>query len=281
MLTSSGCFGHTHIGKVRQDNEDRFLVDFWPNRSAVLAVIADGMGAYGGGATAAATVIETFAQLTHRELPPSRSERYELLLSAFYRADDRVRELQASTYPEMGATVAAAIITGNELLHLYSGDCRVYHFAKGEAIYVSRDHSVVRALVEAGMINETEAAVHPMRNIVTSCLGGPTTKLRLTVDPQLGGSELPEIPSEGPFRLLSTGDVIVMCSDGLWSGLDGNVLANTVRRSRSSRMDAKELSNLLVELALSGPAADNITGVVLDADSLSADFERIIRQGEL
>jgi hypothetical protein len=46
-------------------------------------------------------------------------------------------------------------------------------------------------------------------------------------------------------------------------------------------MDAKELSNLLVELALSGPAADNITGVVLDADSLSADFERIIRQGEL
>jgi len=245
MLTSSGCFGHTHIGKVRQDNEDRFLVDFWPNRSAVLAVIADGMGAYGGGATAAATVIETFAQLTHRELPPSRSERYELLLSAFYRADDRVRELQASTYPEMGATVAAAIITGNELLHLYSGDCRVYHFAKGEAS------------------------------------GGPTTKLRLTVDPQLGGSELPEIPSEGPFRLLSTGDVIVMCSDGLWSGLDGNVLANTVRRSRSSRMDAKELSNLLVELALSGPAADNITGVVLDADSLSADFERIIRQGEL
>lgn len=272
MLTSNGCFGHTHIGKVRTENEDRFLVDFWPNRSAVLAVIADGMGAYGGGAIAATAVIETFGLLTSQHLPASRLERYELLLSAFYEADDRIRELQASTYPEMGATVAAVIITGNELLHLYSGDCRLYHFIRSKAPYVSRDHSIVRAMVDAGTISDTEATVHPMRNIVTSCLGGPTTKVRLTVDPQLEGSVLSETHLAGPFRLLESGDVVVMCSDGLWSGIDGDGMMDTVLRGTGLRMNSEELSNALVQLALSGSATDNITGIVLDVDALYADF---------
>jgi protein phosphatase len=196
------------------------------------------------------------------------------LLSAFYKADDRVRELQSSTYPEMGATVAAVIITGNELLHLYSGDCRLYHFNGGKAPYVSHDHSIVRAMVDAGTISESEAAVHPMRNIVTSCIGGPTRKVRLTVDPQLVGSVSSEPQFAGPFRWLASDDIIVMCSDGLWSGINDDDLTETVMRGAVSRMGSDELSNTLVQLALSGAAADNITGIVLDGDVWNTDFYR-------
>ncbi len=274
MLTSNSCFGRTHIGKVRRENEDRFLVDSWPYRSAVLAVVADGMGSYGGGAIASASVVETFAQLVTQDLPNSRLERYELLLSAFYKADENIRALQASTYPEMGATVAAAMIAGNELLHLYSGDCRLYHFMSTGVPYSTCDHSVVRALVNSGSISESEADIHPMRNIVTSCLGGPSAKLRLTVDPQLVDPASPETLLDGPFRQLAPGDLIVMCSDGLWSGLGKDQLTDVVQRAALSSRDSERLCDSLVELALSGPAADNITGIVLDADALFVDFPR-------
>ena len=272
MSTHSGCYGRSHIGKVRTENEDSFLIEYWPTQSAAIVVVADGMGSYGGGATAAMAVTETFAELVSKPLPHSRNARYELLLGAFYHADAKIKWLQDTSNPEMGATVAAAIVTEDELMYLYAGDCRVYHFSRDGETFISRDHSVTRALLDAGKIDQDEAARHPMGSVVTSCLGGPPLTSRITIDPQYADGLSSDDENSGPFRKLAHGDIIVLCCDGLWGEIADNSISVLVQRSRFYGQSAKQISSGLINLALDGPATDNITGIVIDADALYAEF---------
>jgi serine/threonine protein phosphatase PrpC len=191
-----------------------------------------------------------------------------MLLSAFYRADARIRNLQGLGTSEMGATVVACVATENEVLHLHAGDCRIFHFSGDRLAYVSHDHSVVQALVDSGIIDEQDAVAHPMRNAVTSCVGGPSSNLRLTIDPQYDADDSDGIQGDSAFRALSNGDVIVMCSDGLWSEVGRDKMWAAVKRTRLTGCVATELSAALLQLALAGPATDNITAIVIDTDRL-------------
>jgi PPM family protein phosphatase len=273
MLTINGSFGQTHVGKVRKENEDRFLINVWPEQPAVLAVVADGMGSYGGGADAAQAVVEAFSELLHQPLPETVSCQYEMLLGAFYAADAQIRVLQSSSFPDMGATALATIITPNYLLYLHAGDCRLYHFKDEEPVFYSHDHSIIQALIDSGTIDEHQAARHPMRNIVTSCLGGPQANSRLSIDPQWNSDDQ-EFPGEfGPQRPLSSGDIIVMCSDGLWSDIRCSELSEIVGQAVANVSRAETLSSKLAETALSRTGADNITAIVFDVDALRVSLE--------
>ena len=133
------------IGKVRENNEDNYLLETWDNQ-AILAVVADGMGGRRGGEVASKIAVDTFRELLKEPLPDTAEKRYEKLLETYYHADHAIREKVNDNFRliGMGTTIVTAIITPTELIHLYAGDCRLYHFRENKCLYVTSDHSVVQ-----------------------------------------------------------------------------------------------------------------------------------------
>lgn len=241
----------THIGKVRSVNEDVGCMVRLRDPGAVMAAVVDGMGGHGGGDVASRLAVRAIRRATRRPLPTDVEGRYEWLLQGIHDADSAIRSAGARELGlgAMGATVAAMLVTQEQCLLLHAGDCRAYHFRKGVQQFVTVDHSIVQLLIEVGTITPDQVSTHPMRSVVTSCLGGGQDA-RLTVDPRFeeGG---------GPaFRDLEAGDTLVLCSDGLW----GEVPAadfEAIVAAYSGR--PRLLVRACIEAALANGAGDNVT----------------------
>jgi PPM family protein phosphatase len=245
----------TDCGKVRPHNEDNYLLESWPETSTVLAVVADGMGGHRGGEVAAKIAVDTFGKLLKTPLPETSQERYELLLKCFYDADEAIQEAACENFKlfGMGTTIIAAIVSPTECIHLYAGDCRLYHFAKGNKTYITADHSVVQVLLELGRITEEDIPTHPMRSVVNSCLGGKENH-QFSVDPKWGNEDLPVV------RKWSAGDVLLLCSDGLNGEVSKQELTSLVQEFGDS---PEKLIEECVNKALEHGGGDNITVIAI------------------
>lgn len=263
----AGTAARTDCGLLRTVNEDAVLLRAWPgNPEAILAVVVDGMGSYGGGDAASAIAVDAFAELLGEPLPANPVARCEALLGAFYAADDRIREAGGRQFPEMGATAVAAIVTPGELVHLYAGDCRLYVMRGGDIVYKTHDHSAVQVLLDSGRISEEEARGHQMRHLVTSCLGGPNVIGRLTIDPPMWVDSDGEAEwTEGPFLKTHGDDRIILCSDGLWAELEDEVLLSAHDRHKNFA-DAGALVDECIELANQAGGSDNISIIAISGD---------------
>lgn len=244
----------THIGKKRATNEDNYLLASWSDESAILAVVADGMGGHQAGEVASKIAVDTFGQILNQSLPSETFARYELLLKAFYDADTAIREQAGQDFRlmNMGTTIIAAIITPTELIHLYAGDSRLYHFSGDSPPYITADHSVVQVLIELGKITPEEVSTHPRRAVVNSCLGG-LGESQLSIDPKWDGS-----PS--PVRELHPGDVLLLSSDGLHGEISAQQLQSIVQQFRDS---PEEMVKVCIEAALESGGNDNITVIAI------------------
>ena len=154
------------------------------------------------------------------------------------------RELPAGVRPR--ATCAACLVRDGQATWAHVGDARVYHLRDGVVLERTRDHTPIEQLLQDGLISESEIAGHPMRHYVEYCLGGFT--------------ELPEISVAGP-RTLDSGDILLVCSDGLWSGVTDTELAASAR-------DALALDGWIARMAgravrQTTPHSDNTTAVAL------------------
>ena len=156
----------THVGRVRDHNEDSLIA-----RGMVFAV-ADGMGGHAAGEVASHLAIEALETLA--EQPPAQTED---LVRVLREANRRILESQAQS-PEqrgMGTTIAGLTVVdagGREHWVVFNiGDSRVYRLADNRMSLVTRDHSEVRELMDAGLIDADEASRHPMRNVITRSLG--------------------------------------------------------------------------------------------------------------
>ncbi|MBF0155265.1 MAG: serine/threonine-protein phosphatase [Magnetococcales bacterium] len=203
-------WGYSVIGS-RAANEDSFLAAPFVDGEHWLLLVVDGMGGYQGGQEAARRTVTTFEILLGQTVPTARRDRYAWLLEAFHAAREHIR-LGASrelSWCNMGVTLVAAVVNATECLHLHAGDCRLYHVREGLCSYVTRDHSVVDLLLEMGHITEEAVATHPMRSMVSSCLGA-SPRSNLCVDPkwQDTGDVQPA------FLALQPHDVLLLCSDG-------------------------------------------------------------------
>lgn len=245
----------TDPGKVRPNNEDNCLVEIWPETSTMLAVVADGMGGHKGGEKASEIAINTFRELLNTPLPETNEERYNLLLKCFYDAHEAIQEAACENIKlfGMGTTIIAAIVSPTEYLHLYAGDCRLYHFSPGNKPYITADHSVVQVLLELGRITEEEIPNHPMRSVVNSCLGGKENN-QFSVDPKWDSEELPVV------RKWSKGDVLLLCSDGLNGEVSNQALASLVEEFGES---PERLTEECVSKALEHGGNDNITVIAI------------------
>lgn len=237
----------TDVGRQRSNNEDCFL--YWEpesnddfRRLGRLAIVADGMGGYEGGQEASRLAVETIRAI-YEGTPDGNLQ--HTLLGAFTAAHGNIQRY-AEEHPEfhgMGTTCTALSLVGSELRFAHIGDSRLYHDHAGTISRLTRDHSYVGRLVESGIVRSEDAESHPQRHILTAALGS--------------GREL--FPDSPPQPLvLELGDTLILCTDGLWSLVSEQELANVVRANTPG-----ESCLALVKMALERGGPDNVTVLIL------------------
>lgn len=230
----------------RQDNQDRAAVV--AAEDAAMMLVFDGMGGHSDGARAAETGLKTVQDIfMATRLPVFDPQGF--LYAALARAHDEVVRLGADLAVDFRprATCAVCLIQENGSFWAHIGDSRIYQIRGGRVLARSRDHSHVEVLIQEGAITEEEALDHPMRNFVECCIGGDIPVPDMTITRKL------------PLR---RDDVLLACTDGLWSGLsDAEIAAMAVHPEQSLADNLKALS--VRALSTNAPYSDNTTGTLL------------------
>ena len=233
----------TDIGYVRDHNEDSLII------IPPLFAVADGMGGHEAGEIASEITVNTLA-----ELAPSHLDA-EGLTAAVEAANYNVMKAprQGIGRDGMGTTLTAAMLEGERLLIAQVGDSRAYLLHKGHLQQITRDHSLMADLIEAGQITPEEARVHPNRSVITRAIGSD-----IHMQPDI-------------YELnVDAGDRILLCSDGLSSMISNNAIESIMRR----QSDAQHCADELVTAALENGGADNVTVVVADVPGFSEVREK-------
>jgi serine/threonine protein phosphatase PrpC len=193
----------------REENQDRVAIA--QSDAAALLVAVDGMGGHSDGARAAGLAIETIAS-AFRQVSAPLFDPQGFLHLVIGRAHTRLAKLGADLRVELRprATCALCLVQDGFAYWAHVGDSRIYHLRGEEILDRTRDHSHVEVLLQEGLIREDEMSDHPMRNFVECCIGGNIALPGMTV---------------APARRMRPGDVVLVCTDGFWSGLSDAELA--------------------------------------------------------
>lgn len=231
--------GRSDIGRKRAVNEDSVLV------GPPVFAVADGMGGHAAGDRASAAVVERLAALAgnaeHGYLDVARLD------GALSAAADDIDDFAAHIPIGAGTTVTGALLAlvdGEPHFVVFNiGDSRVYLLLDEEFSRVTRDHSVVQEMVDAGLIDERQAEHHPDSNVITRAVG-----FKESPRPDLW-----MLPMRPGMRLL-------LCSDGLTKEVDDR----GIRRHLADGGTAAETADGLMDAALAAGGRDNVTVVVID-----------------
>jgi serine/threonine protein phosphatase PrpC len=230
----------------RQDNQDRAAIVV--SDEAALMLVFDGMGGHSDGAKAAETGMKVVQEIFMSSVQPIFDPQ-GFLYTALSRAHDEVVRLGAEVAVDFRprATCAVCLVQEGGAFWAHIGDSRIYQVRDGGVLTRSRDHSHVEVLIQEGAISEEEAQDHPMRNFVECCIGGdaPVPDMSIT--------------SRKPLEL---GDVLLACSDGLWSGLGDADMAEIGEPGDNNLVEnLKSLS--MKALNVNSPYSDNTTGTAI------------------
>jgi protein phosphatase len=263
----------THVGKVRPHNEDSYLI-FRTGRSfqrlhtslpdaqvpprfdeaGYVMAVADGMGGHGAGDVASSLALRTAVALVlnaaHWALkldhPEERTREVEQAIARATRYFEQIHQTLANealadpALARMGTTLTASYSFGDDLFVLHVGDSRAYLFREGRLQQLTRDHTIVQTMVDAGVLPREEAPRHRLRHVLTRALGGgPGEAARVDVT----------------HRQLQDGDCVLLCSDGL----SGMVPDERIREALARGDAAEATCESLVERALEAGGKDNVT----------------------
>jgi len=256
-------FGRTDIGCVRDSNQDSYVIGNLetgerleaeqPVRIEVdgrgpLFVVCDGMGGAAGGDVAARLAAEVvWAEMGASESTEERSVYARVLRRAVRLANRRVfqESLKNPRLRGMGTTLSAAGLVGDAVVLAQVGDSRAYIFRNRTLTQVTRDQSIVSALLHAGRITEEEARVSARANMILQALG-------VHEDVQVALSIVE----------VRQGDTLLLCSDGL----HGPVGHDQLEAAFTACPDLDEAVKTLIALARSAGGPDNITAVAARFD---------------
>jgi serine/threonine protein phosphatase PrpC len=230
----------------RQDNQDRAAVVV--SEDAALMLVFDGMGGHSDGARAAETGLQVVQDLFMNATQPIFDPQ-GFLYMALSQAHDEVvclgQDVEVDFRPR--ATCAICLVQEGGSFWAHIGDSRIYQIRDRAVLTRSRDHSHVEVLIQEGAISEEEALDHPMRNFVECCIGGDAAVPDMSITNR---------------KNLAAGDVLLACSDGLWSGLSDDDVANIGEAGDNNLLEnLKELS--VQALTVNSPHSDNTTGTAL------------------
>lgn len=259
----------THVGLIRQNNEDNFVVS--PDLSTslwlipqdgdytdlgpygALLVVADGMGGANAGEVASAICVDTIQQMFTPDALKNvvgNDKSIQQFMSEVVRSADLNilnRSSIDSSTQGMGTTVVMAWILGKRAYVCWCGDSRCYMLSKQRGLVrLSKDHSYVQELVDRGELEPELASEHPLSNVITRCLGDFENR------------------AEPDTRIyeLSDGDVIMLCSDGLCGLCNDNQIAEIISeftRPDEYAIQLMECKNKLIDAALAMGGHDNVT----------------------
>ena len=223
----------TDIGCLRDHNEDSLVV------TPPLFAVADGMGGHAAGEVASEIAVNVLAERAPAHPDPEAlgravEEANRAIIVAAH--EGRGRE-------GMGTTMTAAMLEGERLIIAQVGDSRAYLLHQGKLQQLTRDHSLMADLIEAGQLTPEEARCHPQRSVITRALGS---------DPCMH-PDMYEINVE-------TGDRLLICSDGLSGMVCDNDIESTLARVR----DPQRCASQLVNEAIANGGHDNVTVIVAD-----------------
>ena len=230
-LTSFG--SRTDIGCLRDHNEDSLVV------TPPLFAVADGMGGHAAGEVASEIAVNVLAERAPAHPDPEAlgravEEANRAIIVAAH--EGRGRE-------GMGTTMTAAMLEGERLIIAQVGDSRAYLLHQGKLQQLTRDHSLMADMIEAGQLTPEEARTHPQRSVITRALG---SDVHLHPD-------IYEINVE-------TGDRLLVCSDGLSGMVFDDQIESTLRRVQ----DPQRCASQLVNEAIAAGGHDNVTVIVAD-----------------
>lgn len=237
-------YGSTDKGRVRENNQDTFRIGTL-SKTAVYAVVCDGMGGVAGGNIAsaiAADMVENRIKEQYRENMPETSV-LNMLESAVDAANVQVYD-KALSEPDlmgMGTTLVCTIVDGNSAYVVHVGDSRLYHLTQTELLQITTDHSVVQEMIEKGQLTEAQAKEHPRKHFITRAVG---------VDVH--------VRSDFDILTISDGDKLLLCTDGLTNMLDDSTIERLLRTE-----NGEILLSTLIELANQAGGNDNITAVIV------------------
>ena len=254
-------FGSTDQGIRRSSNQDAFQIKIAGN--LLVATVCDGMGGANGGNVASSVAVEAYSRMLGRYINSALSFVYlgdipdfgqpcpdfpEIRLGDFIAKAVDLANGKVYTMAEadpslagMGTTLTSCVITPVGVVTANIGDSRIYYVRDEKIEQLTRDHSLVQALVDEGTITPEEALTHPNRNIILRALG---------VDEKVA-ADIAEYPlTEG---------TLLLCSDGLSNYFDETFFVQTLGSGRS----CKEKAELLIDYANRCGGADNITAVVI------------------
>lgn len=270
-LTSEDSRGLTHVGKVRESNQDQFLIADLAKSMLVhqtslaiedhrrlfgasqgrLLVVADGMGGHAGGERASTIAVNSLAQHVLNTLPwflglqRNQEDDLEEELKAALRRCQRNIEAEESKKTElrgMGTTLTMAYVIWPRLYVVHAGDSRGYLFRGTELHRITKDHTMAQALVDRGAMSPEEAEASRFSHILSNCIGGGT----------------PDLAPAVYKATLQDGDTILLATDGLTKLVSDENVAKILAREA----DAGAKCDALVNAALEAGGTDNITVVV-------------------
>lgn len=198
---------------ARPHNQDRVAYSY--SRDALLTVLADGMSGHPHGEIAAQLAIEVLTESFQRMALPVLARPSTFLSAHIQLAHDAInRHALLHVMPEAPrTTIVAAMVQHDTLYCAHVGDSRLYHFRNGRLLFRTEDHSKVQLLFRMGLIRKEQMPTHPDRGIIYNCVGG---------------EEPPQVDLARK-RPLQEGDVVLLCTDGLWALLEEDEMAEILQ----------------------------------------------------
>jgi len=253
-------YQQSHIGG-RKVNQDRMGYSY--TRDALLLVLADGMGGHLRGEVAATIALQTMSTLFRSQATPyvRKPERFleEALLQAHHEIQRYGRERDLADNPR--TTIVACLVQHNCAVWAHCGDSRLYWIRRGQVLARTRDHSHIEHLIAKGLADPSERGTHPDRNKLYSCLGAATPP-RVELSRQSS---------------LEPGDVLLLCSDGLWGVLPDTEIVHQL----STHTIVQAVPDMIgMATAIAGPRGDNATALAIQwqggGDATPGDDDSVI-----
>jgi protein phosphatase len=250
-----------HPGLVREENQDR--VGRFDVPLGELFVVLDGVGGRTGGSRAATLGRDEY----HRFLAkvPAGSDPADGLQQATAWVNARLADARQTgpvEMQEMASTAALALLSGDRVYVGHIGDSRVYRVREGVCAILTEDHSVVQRMIAQGILTSEQARSHPSASVLTRSLGQPDAQMDTSV------------------HEARAGDLLLLCSDGLWGYTSPVQLEETLVSGGSTAA----MADRLLELAMAGGGGDNISIVLLRIGATEApkpSFLRRLGRGKL
>lgn len=245
-------YGLTDKGRFRSENQDSF--DICALEQGTLAVVCDGMGGAAAGRLASDMASARFIAYARAALEAEGAENVEDTLRLAADAANRTVFQAACENPDydgMGSTLVAACFQERSACFVNVGDSRAYRISKDGIVQITKDHSLVQQMVDAGQLTPAQARRHPRRNIITRAIGGETF-----------------VTSDIFSVRVRSSDRFVLCSDGLINAVD----EAEVHRLVLAAKDPDTACRSLLAAALERDARDNITAIVYFAQKGDAQY---------